>query len=145
MEYKKYRDTYYIRLDRGDEVISSILAICKKENILSATFTGIGGCGSTDIQTFIPEQGTFEVQHLEGMLELVSLTGNVITDDKGEYYPHAHGMFAYKKEEQHCITGGHIESITVSYTAEIELHPVLDGRITRTYDQETGTGFWKFK
>lgn len=32
----------------------------------------------------------------------------------------------------------------VLYTAEIELRPVLGGRIRRKYDPETGTGFWDF-
>ena len=32
----------------------------------------------------------------------------------------------------------------VSYTAEIELRPVVDGEIKRKYDSETGTGFWSF-
>lgn len=65
MEYKKYGETYYIRMDRGDEIIEQILSICKKEQIQSATYSGIGGCGSAEIQTFIPETGTFELQRLE--------------------------------------------------------------------------------
>jgi hypothetical protein len=32
----------------------------------------------------------------------------------------------------------------VSYTAEIELRPVIGGRIKRQFDAETGTGFWDF-
>ena len=76
MDYRKFGETYYIRLDRGDEIISSILGICQKEQIESAIFSGIGGCRSAEIQTFIPETGSFEVQKLKGMLELVSLTGN---------------------------------------------------------------------
>ena len=43
MEYKKIGQTYYIRMDRDDEIISGILNICDKESIPSAVFTGIGG------------------------------------------------------------------------------------------------------
>jgi hypothetical protein len=144
MDYRKYGETYYIRMDRGDEIIGQILAICQKEGIKSATFSGIGGCGEAEIQTFIPETGAFELQKLEGMLELISLTGNVITDDSDAYYHHTHALFSFKKNEQHCTQGGHMKSITVSYTAEIELRPTVGGVIKRTYDPETGTGFWKF-
>lgn len=144
MEYKKYGPTYYVRMDRGDEIISSLLALCKKEGIPSAIYSGIGGCGAAEIQTFIPATGTFEVRHLQGMLELVSLTGNIITDENGEHYHHTHGMFAYKDGEEHKMAGGHLKSITVSYTAEIELRPVQQGAIKRKYDAETGTGFWDF-
>lgn len=144
MEYRKYGDTFYIRMDRGDEIIEKILMVCKEEGIHSCTFNGIGGCGKAEIQTFIPETGTFEMRWLEGMLELVSLNGNVITDENGEYYHHTHAVFAYKVGEDHRVAAGHMKSIMVSYTAEIELRPVVDGEIKRKYDSETGTGFWSF-
>lgn len=144
MEYRKYGDTFYIRMDRGDEIIEKILMVCKEEGIHSCTFNGIGGCGKAEIQTFIPETGTFEMRRLEGMLELVSLNGNVITDENGDYYHHTHAVFAYKVGEDHRVAAGHIKSIMVSYTAEIELRPVVDGEIKRKYDSETGTGFWSF-
>ena len=145
MEYRNYNETFYIRLDRNDEIISSILDICKKENIRSATFSGIGGCSKAEIQTFIPSTGEFETSELTGMLELTSFSGNVVTDEEGEYYHHTHAMFTYKQEGKHCVSGGHIKSIEVLYTAEIELRPVIGGIIGRKYDPETGTGFWDFK
>ena len=40
MDYRKFGECYYIRMDRNDEIISTILKICKKENIRSATFSG---------------------------------------------------------------------------------------------------------
>ncbi len=43
MDYRKYGDTIYIRMDKGDEIISGILGICKQERISSAVFSGIGG------------------------------------------------------------------------------------------------------
>lgn len=144
MEYRKYGDTFYIRMDRGDEIIEKILKVCKEEGIHSCTFNGIGGCGKAEIKTFIPETGTFEMRRLEGMLELVSLNGNVITDENGDYYHHTHAVFAYKVGEDHRVAAGHMKSIMVSYTAEIELRPVVDGEIKRKYDPETGTGFWSF-
>lgn len=144
MEYRKYGDTFYIRMDRGDEIIEKILMVCKEEGIHSCTFNGIGGCGKAEIQTFIPETGIFEMRRLEGMLELVSLNGNVITDENGDYYHHTHAVFAYKVGEDHRVAAGHMKSIMVSYTAEIELRPVVDGGIKRKYDSETGTGFWSF-
>lgn len=30
MEYRKYGDTFYIRMDRGDEIIEKILMVCKE-------------------------------------------------------------------------------------------------------------------
>lgn len=144
VEYRRFGSTYYIRLDRGDEVISSIIAVCAKENIGSATYSGIGGCSKAQIQTFLPETNEFETRTIAGMLELVSLTGNVISDEEGGLYPHTHAVFAYKDGENHRIAAGHIKSIAVLYTAEIELRPTMGGAIGRRHDPETGTGFWSF-
>ena len=145
MEYRHFGEAFYIRIDRGDEIVSSILEVCRTEHVESATFSGIGGCSEAQIQTFIPESGTFEMRTLNGMLELVSLIGNVISDEDGELYYHAHAAFTYKDETGHHVAAGHVKSITVSYTGEIELRPVIGGIIRMEHDPETGTGFWCFQ
>ena len=48
MDYKKIGDNYYVRMDRGDEIICNLLEISRKESIPSAVFSGIGGCQSAD-------------------------------------------------------------------------------------------------
>ena len=156
MEYRKIGDNYYIRMDRGDEIISNLLSVCEKESIPSAVFSGIGGCQSAELQVFIPEIGSFETEQLEGMLELVSLNGNVVRDDDGKLFHHTHALFSFKKDGQHGLratllpsggrmAGGHLKATTVLYTAEIELRPTVGGAIGRKFDPETGTGFWAFK
>ncbi len=145
MDYRKYGDAYYLRCDKGDEIISCILDICKKEGIGSATFSGIGGCDRAEIQTFVPTKGDFDTEILEGMLELVSLNGNVITDDDGEYYHHTHAVFSYKKDGEHGMSAGHMKSISVLYTAEVDIRPTLGGTIKRKNDPETGAGLWDFR
>lgn len=145
MDHRKYGDTVYIRMDRGDEIIGRIIEVCKKERIVSAVFSGIGGCSEAEIQTFLPEERAFETRTVRGMLELVSLIGNITADDRGELCHHTHAMFSYKDGERHLTAGGHIKSVTVLYTAEIELRPVTGGTIGRKFDPETGTGFWSFR
>ena len=145
MDYRKIGDTYYIRMDRDDEIIASILDVCRKEGVPSAVFSGIGGCKSAELQVFIPETGKFETEQFEGMLELVALNGNVVTGADGQLFHHTHAMFSFKKDGQHGMAGGHLKSTTVLYTAEIELRPTLGSTISQKFDPETGTGFWNFK
>ena len=144
MEYRKYADTYYIRMDRGDEIVAELLELCRREHIRSATFSGIGGCSDAQMQIFVPERGGFDTEWLRGVLELVNITGNVITDDDGALFSHTHALYAYMDGGERRLMGGHIKSTAVLYTAEIELRPVRGGAIGRRYDLETGTGFWKF-
>ena len=79
------------------------------------------------------------------MLELVSLVGNVISDEQGELHTHAHAAFARKEGDEHRVSAGHVKSITISYTAEIEIRPTVGGLIMMKHDPETGTGFWDFR
>ena len=144
MDYRRFGDCYYMRADKGDEIISSILDVCERESIRSATFSGIGGCSQAEIQTFDPDLGAFETERIEGMLELVSIMGNVISGAEGELSYHAHALFAYRDGDEHRIAAGHLKSTTVLFTAEIELRPVVGGAIGKMNDPETGTGFWSF-
>lgn len=144
MEYRKIGETYYIRMDRGDEIVSTLKNICRQEGILSATYSGIGGCSDVEMQVFIPERGEFETEKVEGPLELVSLMGNVVSDDSNQLFHHTHALFTWPDNGEHKSISGHMKSSTVLYTAEIELCPVTGGVIRRQYDPETGTGFWKF-
>ena len=144
MDYRRIKDTYYIRIDKGEEIIERLLELCSSEEIGSAFFSGIGGCSRAELQTFIPEEGSFETEKIEGMLELINVTGNIVSDN-GRLFHHTHAVFSYKDGEDHKMAAGHIKSITVLYTAEIELRPVIGGVINRKHDPETGTGFWSFE
>ena len=145
MDYRNYGGCYYVRLDRNDEVIASIREVCEREGVRSATFSGVGGCDAAEIQVFDPEAGSFRTERYEGLLELVSITGNVISCDDGSLSHHAHALFAYQDAGEQRIAAGHLKSSTVRYTAEIELRPVAGGVIGAERNAETGTNFWKFE
>ena len=142
MEYRKFGDAYYIRMDRGDEMVSCVMEVCQREGIASATYSGIGGCGAAELQMFDPQKRAFSTHRLEGLLELIAFNGNVISDEGGARHTHTHALFAYAEGNENRTCGGHIKSATVRYTAEIELRPVLGGAIGYKLDPETGTGFW---
>ena len=144
MDYRIMNGICYARIDKGEEIIESLLGICREEGIKSAVFTGIGGCSRAELQTFIPEEGTFETETLQGMLELINITGNIVSDDDDKLFHHTHAVISYKHGAEHKMAAGQIKSVEVLYTAEIELRPVTGGVIRRKYDPETGTGFWNF-
>lgn len=143
MDYRRLGNALYIRCDRNDEIIASILDVCQREHIRSATFNGIGGCSSAAIQTFDPEACIFHTEEKAGMLELISLMGNVVSDEDGSLHHHTHALFSFVEDGAHKVLAGHLKETVVLYTAEIELRPV-DGLIGRRHDPETGTGFWSF-
>ena len=144
MDYRKIGETYYVRMDRGDEIITNLFKICEREGIGSAMFSGIGGCSDVEMQVFDPEKGGFQTERVEGVLELVAIMGNIVSDDDDRLYHHTHALFTWPEDGVHKSVSGHMKSSTVLYTAEIELRPVTGGVIRRQYDPETGTGFWRF-
>lgn len=144
MEYRIMGQAVYVRMDRGDEIIESLLSICRKEGIRSATYSGIGGCASAAIQTFDPLAGAFHTEEKRGMLELVSLMGNIICGADGALHHHTHALFSYVEGGEHRVIAGHLKQSVVLYTAEIELRPA-DGVISCKRDPETRTGFWSFE
>ena len=143
MDYRRMNDICYVRIDKGEEIITELLQICSRENIQSAVFTGIGGCSHAELQTFIPDRSEFETETIDGMLELINITGNIISDNDRLSH-HTHAVFSYKDGTEHKMAAGHMKSTTVLYTAEIELMPVTGGVIKRKHDPKTNTGFWCF-
>lgn len=144
MEYRNYNDVLYLRLDKGDEVLSSILDVCEKEKIQSCVFSGIGGCDYAKLGTFRPEQGTYNEYETSGMLELVSLNGDIKQSEQGSLI-HAHACLSYEEDGRIKLTGGHLLSLRVLVTAEIEIRPVIGGVIKTKPGQIKGTKVWDFE
>ena len=144
MDYRNYNNVVYLRLDKGDEVLSSILEVCEKEGIKSCVFSGIGGCDYVKLGTFRPEQGTYANYEKSGMLELVSLNGDIKDSEQGALI-HAHGCLSYEKEGEIKLIGGHLLSLRVLVTAEIEIRPVIGGVIKTKPGQIAGTKVWDFE
>ncbi len=143
MDYKKLGDTIYARFNRGDEIISGIMDICKKENVLSATYSGIGCCSDIVVSSYIPEKDEFMEHKESGVLELSSLNGNISADENDNIFHHTHAMFTFHDADYNLLTtGGHLLSATVLYTAEIEIRPVQNGVIRRKTDAITGITVW---
>ena len=75
MEYRKYDSRYYIRLDKGDELISSLVGLCRDEDISVGSVKGIGGCSSVTVGVFDPELRDYIRAEAQGTLEMISLDG----------------------------------------------------------------------
>ena len=144
MEYRICNGVGYLRLDRGELVIESVLEFCRREGIRSATFSGLGGCDLAEVKTFDPETKTYGSRTLSGMLELASLWGNVTGDGNGGLAQHTHAVFAYVENGKHETAGGHLGEVRVLITAEIEVRPVVGGVISRKTDPAWGTKVWDF-
>jgi uncharacterized protein len=144
MDYKKIGEIFYIRIDKEDEVLSNIMEVCKKENILTGQFQGIGACGTATVSTYLPNIDEFTDHTVSGMLEMVSLMGNITRDDDGSPFLHSHAVFSYLDNTGNpSVLAGHLTKAIISYTGEISILPAKE-TIGRMIDSKTGISIWKF-
>ena len=144
MEYRNYSGKYYVRLDKDDEVIASLISLCEKENIKVAQIQGIGGCEKAVVGVFDMDKKDYNRETVCGMLEMISLDGNV-TEYEGKPYVHAHATFAYHDESgQARVLTGHLLEAVIGLTGEIVLTPA-DGHITRRFVEDLGIRVWNFE
>ena len=142
MDYRNYSGKYYVRLDKGDEVVASLPALCGKEGIALAQVQGIGGCGEVTVGVFDTETKTYREETVTGTLEMISLDGN-ITEYEDKPFLHAHATFAYHRDGEAKLLSGHLLKAVISLTGEIVLTPA-DGKIGRKYLDDIGIRVWDF-
>ncbi|MBQ3330907.1 MAG: DUF296 domain-containing protein [Ruminococcus sp.] len=142
MEYRRFDDKIYVRLDKNDEVIASLLSVCERQNLTIAQIQGIGGCESVTVGVFDAEKRTYNETTVEGLLEMTSLDGN-LTYYEGKPYLHLHAAFAYREDGEIKMISGHLLRAVIGLTGEIVVTPA-DGRIGRRYDEELGIRVWDF-
>jgi predicted DNA-binding protein with PD1-like motif len=139
MDYRKGKNGIVIRLDENDEIIASVIDVCKKENIKSAMLHGIGAGKKFAISHFDTLEMHYHTRTFEGVLEIVTLSGNISLI--GEE-PSAHIHVVLGKEDFTSV-GGHLVEGIANPTCEITIIP-LDIKVERVKDERTGLNLQKF-
>lgn len=114
-----------------------------KENIYGRYFQGIGACDTAVISTYIPEKNDFIDHTISGMIEMISLMGNISADDPNTPVQHSHAVFSYLKDNgEIAVAAGHLKDARVSCMGEIVLQTAEEG-IGRMFDAGIGIDVWK--
>lgn len=143
MEYRIFDDKIYVRLDKDDEIITSLLSVCGRQNLSVAQIQGIGGCESVTVGVFDAEKKIYNETTVSGLLEMTSLDGN-LTAYEGKPYLHLHAAFAYREDGELRQLSGHLLKAVIGLTGEIVITPA-EGRIGRRYIEELGIRIWDFE
>lgn len=85
MNYRQMGERVYIRIDKGEEILAQMVDVCRQLHIFAATFQGIGACGEVEVATYIPDRQEFLPHVRNGMLEMISLMGNIVTGRQGNW------------------------------------------------------------
>ena len=142
MEYRKFDDKIYVRLDKDDEIIAALSAVCETEGLSVAQVQGIGGCCDVTVGVFDAEKKAYRETAVNGLLEMTSLDGN-LTVYENKPYLHLHAAFAYREGDTLKMLSGHLLKAVIGLTGEIVITPA-NGTIRRKYIEELGIRIWDF-
>lgn len=139
MEYRRFGNKIIARIDKGEEILTTIKEISLKENIKLASVQALGATDEFTVGVYKVDEKKYYANEFKGYFEIVSLTGNINTMD-GEFYTHIHMSAGNDKGE---VFGGHLNKAIVSATCEMVID-IIDGNVDRNYDEETGLNVFRF-
>lgn len=139
MVYKTCGDTIAVRLEKGEEIVSSIRAICEKEGVKAGTIQGLGAADHSVVGIFDFTKNAYVSNTFDQDMEITALIGNVSTKD-GELYLHIHATLG---DDKAWPMAGHLNEAVVSATCELFIRK-LDMVIERKADPKTGINLMVF-
>lgn len=139
MEYRRFKDTLVVRIDRGEEILSCVRAVAEREQIELAGVEALGAVDDFTVGVYLVSEKRYVPNRFTGAYEIVSLTGTIGTKD-GAPYLHLHLSAG---DENGRVVGGHLTEARVSVTCEMIIR-LIDGAVDRQPDAETGIHLWKF-
>jgi uncharacterized protein len=126
---------YLVRLEPGDEVISSFRKFAAKWNVTNAVLvSGIGMIEGVRLGFYRKGKG-YEEHRFDRPVELVSLSGNISKREDGELIVHLHAAIA---DEKSRLFGGHLISAITAITVEGFVSEPKGIALVRVEDPGTG-------
>lgn len=131
------QDAYLLRLERDENVFSTLEEFCVTHGVGSATFVAIGAVKHTRLGYYDLEEKKYGSLVYEDDREVSSMTGNIALVD-GKPFIHAHAVLSgvQRGTENQCV-GGHVFESVVAVTLEVHL-TAFNERITRSLDDSIG-------
>ena len=145
MQFRRFGNKYFIRIDRGEEIMASLVKFCSEEKITLAEIKALGAVDDFELGLFDVVEKKFHKNHFTFPAEITSLWGNVTTKD-GEPYLHVH-MSAADKEGK--VYGGHLTKAVVSATCEMIVYDLSEGDskgfvVERKFNEDVGLNLFEF-
>jgi len=122
MQVKKISGGYFLRIDKGEEIISSIVNFAGDRKIPSAVIAGIGALTDVTLGYFDRKHKKYIKLTFSDIYEMLSLSGNIsYIDDK----PMVHAHVVLGKVD-YTVIGGHLFSGVVAVTGEVYIQAFGD-------------------
>jgi predicted DNA-binding protein with PD1-like motif len=103
-------------LAAGEEAKTQLLALAKQEGIENASFVALGAFETATVAYFNWQEKTYKDIPVDGQVEVITLVGDIVPDDKGKPSIHAHTVLGLPDG---TTRGGHLQKGIVRPTLEI--------------------------
>ena len=145
MQFRRFGNKYFVRIDRGEEIMASLKKFCEEEKITLAEVKALGAIDDFNVGLFDVNEKKYHSNRFQFPAEIVSLWGTVTTKD-GKFYSHIH-MSAGDKNGH--VFGGHLNSATVSATCEMIVDDISEGNtngftVERKFNEDVGLNLFEF-
>ena len=139
MEYRRFENTYIVRLDPQEEILEQVRLLSQQEGIKLASLQALGAINDFTVGVFDTHAKQYYANHFQGLYEIVSLTGTINTMN-GEFYCHLHMSAG---DEKGHVVGGHLNRAVVSATCEMVI-TCIPGTVDRAFSEKIGLNLLKF-
>ena len=139
MQYKRFDNTVFLRIDKGEEILEQLQAMAQAEHITLASVQALGAVDDFTVGVFNTAEKKYYANHFEGTYEIVSLTGTITTKN-GEFYAHLHMSAG---DDKGLVVGGHLNRAVVSATCEMVV-TVVPGTVERVFNEDVGLNLFQF-
>ena len=126
--------TFALIFDKGDEVMAGLLSFAQEQKLTASHFTAIGAFERATLGYFDRAQKDYEKIRIDEQVEVLSLIGDIATDDDGGPKVHAHVVVGKRDGTAH---GGHLLEAHVWPTLEVILTESPE-HLRRQMDEKVG-------
>lgn len=140
MKYSQHENKYFVRVDKGEEIVTTLAEFCNKRQIKLGKISALGAVDDVEIGVFDSANKQYHSKRFTGTFEILSILGN-ISATSGKPYLHMHITLT---GNDHRAFGGHLNRAVVSATCEVIIE-VYEGKLERYFDDDTGLNLFKLK
>lgn len=133
MRFQTFDTRLQVSLASGEEVVASLIALLRTQDIGYAAITGLGALSRVRLAYWDSASQEYEEHVLEEQVELVSLVGNAARRD-GEPALHLHASIGRRDLS---LIGGHLMEAIAHPNLELWLH-AEEGSVVRQVDPACG-------
>jgi predicted DNA-binding protein with PD1-like motif len=131
--WAKVGNLYQLRLEPGEDVVSSAVAFVREHGIGSGQITGLGAADNIVLGYFDRMRRKYIKRRFPGECEIASMTGNIAWAG-AEPVCHIHAVVAAMGL---AARAGHLFEAKVTVTCEVSI-VAGQGRLQRSEDSKTG-------